>query len=337
MSSKYRVRVLSSYIFDDGSLAYAHMGRRNRWVRGFVTSLVQHRSGLREFDLRFHRAPVAQEELKRLVATWRDEGVQLAICPGTDSAIRVAEVNDGIPMLYFGAHPENNGLDLLLNRGNVAGIRLNLPLVWSYADNFALLKEIMPGLGRIYFALNLESEFAFPNVRVIYRHFKERRAGFWIPGESPWIGYRSVTFLADRAGLQYFEGPFADVDELAQGLDEADLRDAALVGFNDTVLNEGATDLLLRFSERRGVPLFWVNNPSIVERFGLADFSSDFEAIGRIVGSLALEILRDGRPISTIPFQADPGAWRTLNLRRARALGLDLPAATRAKFDEVIE
>jgi ABC-type uncharacterized transport system substrate-binding protein len=337
MSSKYRVRVLSSYIFDDDDLTYAHMGRRNRWVRGFVISLVQHRSGLREFDLQFERTPSTREGLEAVVAGWTEDGVQLAICPGTDSAIRLAEVNDRIPMLYFGAHPENNGLELLLTRSNVAGIRLNLPLIWSYEDNFALLKEIIPSLERIYFALNLNSEFAFPNVRMIYRNFKETQTGFWIPGESPWSGYRSVAFLAQRAGLRYFEGPFGTVDELSGALEETDLQNAALVGFNDTVLNKDATDVLLRFCERRGAPLFWVNNPSVIERFGVADFSSDFEAVGRLVGTLALDILRDGKPIGTIPFQPDPGVTRTLNLRRARALGLDVPKATQAKFNEIIE
>lgn len=336
MTGKYRVRVLSSYIFDDGDLAYAQMGRRNRWVRGFVTSLVGQRSGLREFDLQFQRTPCTQAELARIVAEWHADDVQLAICPGTDSAIRLAAVNDRIPMLYFGAHPENNGLELL-NQGNVAGVRLNLPLIWSYADNFALLKELMPQLERIYFALNLDSEFAFSNVRVLYSHFKRKQAGFWIAGESPSIGYRSVAFLAERAGIRYFEGPYSNVAELEQGLCEADLHNAALVGFNDTVLNQGATDFLLKFSEANDVPLFWVNNPSVIERFGVADFSSDFEAVGRIVGTLALEILRDGKPIGEIAFQEDPGTRRTLNLKRARALGLVEAGHTRAKFHEVIE
>lgn len=336
MTAKYRVRVLSSYIYDDSDVAYARMGQRNRWVNGFVTSLVRARSGLREFDMQFQRTPKTQEELKRVVAAWHDERVQLAICPGTDSAIRLAEVNDRIPMIYFGAHPENNGLELV-NQANVTGIRLNLPLIWSYADNFALLKEVMPNLERVYFALNLDSEFAFPNVRVIYNAFKRKHTGFWIEGHSPHIGYRSVTFLAERAGLRYFEGPYGALEELNQGLREADLRNAVLVGFNDTVLNEGATDLLLKFSDAHEVPLVWVNNPAIIERFGVADFSSDFEAIGRIVGGLALEILRDGKPIDSIPLQEDPGARRVLNLKRARALGLAVAASTRAKFHEVIE
>lgn len=337
MTGKYQVRVLSSYIYSDDDLAYAHMGRRNRWVNGFVAALVRNRSGLREFDLRFHKTPPTRDEVAALVAQWRAEGVQLAICPGTDSALRLAEVNDSIPMVYFGAHPENNGLDTL-DRPNVTGVRLNLPLIWSYEDNFALLKDIMPNLERVYFALNMNSEFAFPNVRFVYRQFRRLHPGFWIAGDLPQIGYRSVAYLAERAGLSYFEGPYNSADELAGGLAQADLRNAVLVGFNDTVLNQGATDVLLKFCDERGVPLVWVNNPSVIERFGVADFSSDFEKIGQIVGKLALDILRDGMSPADIPLQDDPGARRTLNQKRLSKLGgAGAPAAIRAKFDAVIE
>lgn len=334
--SMYKVRVLSSYIFDDESLAYTEMGRRNRWVNGFVKSLVRNRSGLKEFDLEFRQTPKTREELQAILEQWRDQEVQLIICPGTDSAIRVAELEDSIPMIYFGAHPENNGLELS-TQSNVAGIRLNLPLIWSYDENFALLKRAMPALRRVYFALNLASEFAFPNVRVVYRAFRDQSSNFWIPGDSPWIGYRSVSFLAERAGLQYFEGPYGPISELERGLREADLENAVLVGFNDTILNQGATDLLLRFSESHSVPLVWVNNPSVIERYGVADFSSDFEAVGQVVGKLALEILRDGRSPADILLHEDPGAKRVLNMRRAKTLGITVPEEVQAQFTEVIQ
>jgi ABC-type uncharacterized transport system substrate-binding protein len=336
MTSQYKVRVLSSYIFEDGSAAYGQMGRRNRWVNGFVTALVRQRSGLREFDMQFERTPRTQDELEQILQNWRREGVQLAICPGTDSAVRLAALNRSIPMLYFGAHPENNGVELI-DQPNVAGIRLNLPLIWSYADNFALLKALMPNLERVYFALNLNSEFAFPNVRVLYRAYKAQRRGFWIPGESPYIGYRSVTFLAERAGLQYLEGPYDSADELEQGLKEADLRNAALVGFNDTVLNEQATRLLLQHCEAQRVPLVWVNNPGVIERHGIADFSSDFEAVGRRVGELALGILRKDLSTEQLPLQEDPGERRTLNAKRARQLGIEVPGQLYGRFTEVIQ
>jgi ABC-type uncharacterized transport system substrate-binding protein len=336
MNARYRVRVLSSYIFEDNDVAYARMGQRNRWVNGFVVSLVRQGSGLRDFDLQFQRTPKTQEELSRIVEQWHVEGVQLVICPGTDSAIRLAKVNERIPILYFGAHPENNGLELS-DQGNITGVRLNLPLIWSYTDNFAVLKELMPNLERVYFALNLDSEFAFPNVRTLYRSFRQKEKGFWIEGASPHIGYRSVAFLAERAGIRYFEGPYGPIQDLERGLSEANLSNAALVGFNDTVLNEGATDLLLKFSKAHKVPLVWVNNPSIIERYGIADFSSDFEAVGRVIGNLALSILRDGKPVDQIPLQEDPGARRTLNLRLARSLGMQVPEALHSRFTEVIE
>lgn len=334
--SMYSTRVLSSYIFDDESLAYTEMGRRNRWVNGFVKSLVRNRSGLKEFDLEFRQTPKTRDALEVIVQQWRDEGVQLIICPGTDSAIRLAELEDTIPIIYFGAHPENNGLELS-TRPNVAGIRLNLPLIWSYEENFGLLKRTIPTLERVYFALNLESEFAFPNVQVVYRAFRRKSRDFWIPGDSPFIGYRSVSFLAERAGLKYFEGPYGQISELERGLHEANLDNAALVGFNDTILNEGATDLLLRFSEAQDVPLVWVNNPSVIERYGVADFSSDFEAVGQVVGRLALEILRDGRSPADILLHEDPGTTRVLNLRRARELGIAVPEEVQQQFNEVIQ
>jgi len=331
----YKTRVLSSYIFDDKSLAYTEMGRRNRWVTGFVKSLVRNRSGLKEFDLQFRQTPKTREELQAVIDQWRDEDIQLVVCPGTDSAIRFADLEDKMPMIYFGAHPENNGLELS-TRANVAGIRLNLPLIWSYEDNFALLKGTIPNLERVYFALNLDSEFAFPNVRVVYRAFRGRSNDFWIPGDSACIGYRSVAFLAERAGVQYFEGPYGPISELERGLHEAQLDNAALVGFNDTILNEGATDLLLRFSESEGVPLVWVNNPSVIEGYGVADFSSDFDAVGQLVGRLALEILRDGRSPADILLHEDPGATRVLNLRRAQELGIAVPDEVQDRFTEVI-
>jgi len=336
MNGPYRVRVLSSYIYDDEGLTFSHMGRRNRWVNGFVTTLVKRGSGLREFDLRFQRAPAGAQALADLAQQWQTDDVHLVICPGTDSALRYVQSGATIPMLYFGAHPENNGLQEL-DLPHVAGVRLNLPLVWSFKDSFSLLTELVPGLQRIYFTINLASEFAFPNARALYRDFRQKSDSFWIDDASSHIGYRSWAFLADRAGLRYHEGPFASADELRAGLAAADLQDAAIVGLNDTVLNEDATEALLRFCEERSVPLFWVNNPAIVERVGIADFSSDFEAVGRVIGNLALDVLRDGRPIGGIPLQDDPGVRRTLNVRRARQLGVEIPAATRTKFSEIIE
>jgi ABC-type uncharacterized transport system substrate-binding protein len=330
----YRVRVVSSYIYDKvDSAPYSSMGRQNRWVVGFVSAITRLKSGLRDFDLQFQRTPPTREELIQLLGRYREEGVGLLIVPGTDSAVRIAEVNQDIPVVYFGAHPENNGMELL-NHPNITGVRLNLPLIWSY-ENFSLLKSVAPDLERLYFPLNLSSEFAFPNVKKNYELSRAKKEGFWITHPSSHIGYRSVAFMAERLGVSFHEGPYATLAELEAGLDTMRVERSALIGFNDTVLNGKAVDALLAYSRARRVPLFWVNNASIIKQAGVADFSSDFEAVGRLVGQMSLSILRDGKPASEVPFENDPGQKLTLNLPGCNDLGLSVAPEVRARFNEV--
>jgi hypothetical protein len=332
-SPPYRIRIVSSYIYDKDDSPYATMGRRNRWVHGFVSEITRQGSGLREFDLRFDPKPDAKDALVRLLDTYIDEEVGLIIIPGTDSAIRVAEVNERIPMLYFGAHPENNGMELL-GHPWISGVRLNLPLIWDY-DTFALLKTLLPELRQVYFPLNVNSEFAFPNVRRNYALHAARTQRFWIPGWSSNIGYRSVQFLAQRLGVEYYEGPYSDVLELKDGLDKINPCNSALIGFNDTVLNGAAVTAILDFSRAKRIPLFWVNNASIVKAAGVADFSSDFEAIGRLLGKMSLSIMRERKAISEIPFEDDPGEKLSLNLAGCRELGISVGPEVEARFHEV--
>ena len=329
----YRVRVVSSYIYERSDLPYASMGQRNRWVNGFISELTRQKSGLREMDLRFERTPAHREDLITLLGKYRKEGVGLIIIPGTDSAIRIAEVNTEIPMLYFGAHPENNGMDLLCHPA-ITGVRLNLPLIWRY-DNFYLLKALCPDLARVYFPLNLNSEFAFPNVKTNYGISRAKKQPFWIPGSSSNIGYRSVHFLAERLTVDYFEGPFATVDELRAGLDAMTPERSAVIGFNDTVLSDAAVAAIIDVVRAKRIPLFWVNNAAIVKVAGVADFSSDFEAIGRLLATMSLSILRDGKLVKEIPFQDDPGQRLTLNLPGCNDLGISVLPEVQARFNEV--
>jgi ABC-type uncharacterized transport system substrate-binding protein len=331
----FKVLVLSSYIYDTADAnPYAKMGRRNRWFRGFVKALVKAGSGLREIDVQFQRTPTDDGELANLTATLRPSGTDLVICPGTDSAMRVARYLKDVAMIYFGAHPENNGAELLL-QPNVTGVRLNLPLIWSL-ENFNLLKAMVPRLKRIYFPLNVRSAFGFDNVRQCYRSHWASSEDFWIPGRSSWVGYRSLHFMAQANGIEYFEGPYRSAAELASGLGASTCEDSIYVGFNDSVLDDEATSELLRFVERTRSLLCWVNNPGIIEHIGLADFSSDFESVGRAVGEVALRILKGGENPRDIPLRADPGQRLLLNLKTAATHGLVIGHEIRSRFDELV-
>lgn len=332
----HRVRVLSSYIYAGDEGPFSSMGRRNRWFHGFVAGLVREGSSLNELALDFVRLPKEPAGIEAVHRECLEQQVELVICAGTDAIVRWARVCREIPSLYFGAHPENNGLEVI-GQANVSGVRLNLPLIWSYRT-FSLLGELVPDLRAVYIPLNLESEFAFPNVRAAYGEFRRQREGFWVPGTSGFCGHRSVQFLAERLGCDYYEGPYSSVDELLDGLGGARLRGlegSAFVGFNDTVLMENAANRFREWCGDNGAALFWVNNWPIIAAGGVADFSSHFEEVGRLLAGQALAILRDGRPIAEVPFSEDPGECLALNLRRCAELALEVSDALRSRFQIV--
>lgn len=334
----HRVRVLSSYIYAVDEGPYSAMGRRNRWFHGFVAELIAHGLSLNDFDIEFLQLPQDLGDLERLCRELDEQQVQLVICGGTDAIVRWTRVCDHIPALYFGAHPENNGMEIV-RRPGVGGVRLNLPLIWSY-DNFSLLRELMPNIRAVYIPLNLQSEFVFPNVRAVFEQFRHGHDRFWIPGTSGWCGHRSVQFLAERLGCEYYEGPYSSVDELIAGLDEANPENAAFVGFNDTVLMKNAANRFRTWCAEHGVALFWVNNWPIVSSDvagGVADFSSDFERVGRLLARQTLATLREGRTVGEVGFAEDPGQRLGLNLQRCADLHLNVSDSLRMRFQVVKE
>ena len=333
--TSYRVRVVSSYIYEQSDAPYASMGRQNKWVKGFVSALIDERASLSDFDLQFQQLPRPLDEVSALSHTFIEDNVELVICAGTDSIVRWAKVNNTIPTFYFGAHPENNGLDII-EQENITGVRLNLPLVWRF-QNFSILKELVPKLENIYMPINLGSEFAFPNVRVNYQLFREIEKERWIAGQSSYTGHRSIHFLAERINCQYYEGPYLTLEELEQCLDQMNPEHSVIVGFNDTVLLDGAVNLILHFVRQKAIPLFWVNNLPIIEAGGVADFSSDFESVGKLLGAMSLRLLRDKIPVQEIRYQADPGEKFGINLKGCEELSIAVPPQILNRFHTIID
>jgi hypothetical protein len=335
MARSFRVRVLSSYIYDRENIPHREMGRDNRWFHGFVKSLTRNGSGLSDFDLEFVRLPQPPATLGDIGDAFVRGGIQLVICPGTDAVLRWSEVCRDIPTLYFGAHPENHGLEIITHK-HVTGIRLNLPLIWSF-ENFSLLRALLPDIRDVFIPLNLGSVFAFPGVRANHDLFRRRHRTSWITGPSSHLGYRSVYFLASRLECRYHEGPFVDLAELSRMLAEIPPgTTSALVGFNDILLRDGALDVVLEMVRDRHLPLFWINNVPIVKAGGIGDFSSDFETVGERLGEMSLQVLRDDVPIGDIPFAEDPGERLTLNLQRCEELGITADVEVRKRFHRLL-
>jgi ABC-type uncharacterized transport system substrate-binding protein len=330
----HRIRVVSTYLEGQQNVPYVDfIGKK--WIKGFVSALIKEGYGLSDFDLQFVKLPDSTNDAAILFQKFVKDDVRLIICAGNDSVYRLAKINKTIPMLYFGTHPENNGLDIIEQK-NITGVRLNLPLIWSL-KNFSILKKLLPDLKEIYIPIYLISEFDTPNVRINHELFRAQKNGFWIPGHSSYIGYRSIHFLSESIGCRYYECPYITLEELEESLDQINPDKSALIGFNDTTLVKGGVNLVLNVMRKKSIPVFWVNNLSVVRAGGIADFSSDFEGVGKLIGSMSLQLLRDKIPIEKIRFQEDPGEKFSLNLKACKERSIHVPQEVMDKFHMVVE
>ncbi len=330
----HRIRVVSTYLEGQQNVPYVDfIGKK--WIKGFVSALIKEGYGLSDFDLQFVKLPDSTNDAAILFQKFVKDDVRLIICAGNDSVYRLAKINKTIPMLYFGTHPENNGLDII-GQENITGVRLNLPLIWSL-QNFSILKKLLPDLKEIYIPIYLISEFDTPNVRVNHELFRAQKNGFWIPGHSSYIGYRSIHFLSESLGCRYYECPYTTLEELEKSLDQINPDKSTLIGFNDTTLVKGGVNMVLNIMRKKSIPVFWVNNLSVVRAGGIADFSSDFESVGKLIGSMSLQLLRDKIPIEKIRFQEDPGEKFSLNLKACKEMSIHVPQEVMAKFHMIVE
>lgn len=332
----YRVRVLSSYIFDRDAGPFHAMGLQSRWLQGFAGELLRQGLSLKDFALDFVRLPDHPAEVAAAHRDVKEQEVDLVICAGVDAIIRWSRACHDVPTLAYGGFPENNGLEVF-SQPNIAGMRLNLPLVWSN-ETFSLVKALLPGLSAVYVPINFRSESAVPGVAAAFSEFRRRSTEFWIPGTSGYCGFRSFKFLVECSGCEYFEGPYTSVTELLlRGLTTFPAERAAIIGFNDSVLAPYVANTLLRWCREHEAPLVWVNCWPVVKAGGIADFSDDFKEVGTRLATQALRILRDKEPVSEIGFDADLGQRFSLNLRRCAELGLEVEPTVRSRFHVVAE
>lgn len=83
------------------------------------------------------------------------------------------------------------------------------------------------------------------------------------------------------------------------------------------------------------LPSIW-GGPAYLGEAGLASYQSDFPALWRRAGAIAAKVLNGAKP-ADVPFEQASKLELVLNLKAARRLGIEVPAAVRVAADEVIE
>jgi putative ABC transport system substrate-binding protein len=253
----------------------------------------------------YDRLPALAADLVRL-------GVAVLVTTGGEpSALAAKAATSAIPIVFTaGGDPVKIGLVQSLNRpgGNATGVSVLTSAPESM--RLGLLHELVPGSKAVGVLID-------PNYQEAEAQARELREAAATIGQPIHIAYAK-----------------SDAElELAFGTLVREGADALLVGadpFFDT-----RRDRIVAFAAERRLPAVYQFKEYVVGG-GLMSYGVDLPAGYRQVGNYAGQILKGAKP-ADLPIVQSIRFEFVINLKTAKALGLEVPAMLLARADEVIE
>ena len=269
------------------------------WIEGRNVRIDARWGALDDADQRQHSA-------KELLALQPDV-VLTQNTPPTESMLQQTRT---VPVIFVVvADPVGSGFVGSLARpsGNATGFTVMEPT--TSAKWLELLKEIAPRVNRAAFLFNSAT--------------------------APFVHYYLTPFNAAAAslGVQATAAPVHSRPEL-ESVIAAQLPDTGLISMPDGFLNVHREELVLLAARYRLPAVYpWRFFP---ELGGLLSYGSDQRDMFRTAASYVDRILK-GEKTADLPVQAPTKYELVINLKTAKALGLEIPPALLARADEVIE
>jgi putative ABC transport system substrate-binding protein len=257
-------------------------------------------------DGRYDRLPgLAADLVRRQVAV-------IAAVGGSASGLAAKATTATIPIVFTsGGDPVRVGLVASLNRpgGNVTGVNLFTSILAG--KRLEVLHELVPKATMIAMLVNPTN----PNTE---SDIKEVEAAVRT------IGLQLMVVRAsDQSDLE------AAFRTMSQGR-----VDALLVGA-DPLLDNNARDQMIALASRYSLPAIY-DWRDVTAAGGLASYGSNLTDGYRLVGVYAGQILKGERP-GNLPVVQPTKLELAINLKTAKALGLNVPPTLLARADEVIE
>jgi putative ABC transport system substrate-binding protein len=253
---------------------------------------------------RLDRLPDLAAELVRL-------RVDVIVTEGTLAPIAAKRATTAIPIVMTsGGDPLGSGLVASLARpgGNVTGMSMMVPDLAG--KRLELLKELLPQVSRVVVLWNAANPYPA-------RVFRETENAARIMG-------LEIQSLEVRG-----PGDFDGVFEVARSK-----RPDALITIEDP-LTVSYRKLIVDFAARNRLPAIH-GLREFVELGGLIAYGVRLSDLYRRAAAYADKILRGASP-ADLPVEQPTKFELLINLRTAKALGLDVPATLLARADEVIE
>ena len=248
--------------------------------------------------------------LPELAAGLVRSGVDLIVARNNVSIIATRNTTTTIPIVMFsGIDPVENGLVRSLGRpgGNVTGMAYRTSE--TLAKVLQLLKEIAP---------------------------RVRRVAVLTGGAAPDPIYRkSLQDGADKLGLAIQFYAIRNVEEIGPALEKIALSNAdAMLGPGNPLIRERYDQVMTFIGNRKMASISDV--AGFAERGGLAHHAPDSEEFLARVAGYVDRILKGARPADLPVHQPDKYEF-AINLRTARAIGVQVPQSALIQATKVIE
>lgn len=308
-----RAQQSTARVYRVGSLAVVSREQSLDYIKGFE-------DGLRSFGYRVGENVAieyrfADGELGRLPALAAELvglGVDVIVTASNANTVAVMKATTTIPIVMaLGVDPVGAKLVTGLARpgGNVTGLAVDAGSE-IFGKRFELLKEIVPGLSRVGILWN--PDFAPNRIRMASMGETARALGL-------------TPIPVEARGLTELEQAFATlVKERAQAF---------------VMLGDG---VLLQYRDQIGIMALKSRLPAAsalredMESGLLLAYGADFSDLFRQAAGFVDRIFKGAKP-ADLPIQQPTKYQLMINLRTAKALGLELPATLLARADEVIE
>jgi putative tryptophan/tyrosine transport system substrate-binding protein len=265
----------------------------------------------RNLAVEYRFADGQDDRLPMLAAELVEQKPSLLAALGRPQALAVKAATASIPIVFAsGSDPVAEKLVDSLNRpgGNATGLSIFTTQLGP--KRLALVRELLPNPGLIAFVVNPYSALAPAQVK-----------------EMETIA-RSVgqPLLVVEAGTE---------EQLEKAFAEMASRNVAAIVFGTTQYYQVIADRLIALAARYRIPALYEWRESVTAG-GLMSYNASRAEAGGLLGVYAGRILRGEKP-SDLPVLQSSRFEFVLNLKTARALGLDVPTSILLRADEVIE